>query len=93
MSNTGKTNPGKGKKHSPWISLRWIWLIIIVYLLYLLFFPQNNKYQISYDEFRDSLVLDRVESVVISETTITGLYKEVGEDTVQVDTSKSNDRN
>jgi cell division protease FtsH len=70
--------------------IRWIVIVLIGYLLFQIFFPRDQKRSITYDQFRDSLAMGRIESVILAESTITGHFK-VPDDSINRSREDSSD--
>lgn len=69
-------NKQGGKRLLSFGIFHWIFVAIIVYFLFKIFSPGNNRLTLTYDQFRDSLELGRIESVLLSEEMISGQFKE-----------------
>jgi cell division protease FtsH len=73
---TKKKSSGSGpKRRLPSGFIYWILLMVLLYFLLQFIFPNRNRYEITYNQFRDSLETGSVKSVVLSEKTITGYFK------------------
>jgi hypothetical protein len=53
----------------------WILILVLGFMIIFLFFPRNNAIMITYDQFRDSLVQEKVQYVLIAKSLITGSFK------------------
>lgn len=75
MANQDINNKQKKKPFSLGI-FHWIFIVIIIYFLFKAFFPGNKNLILTYDQFRDSLEMGRIENIVLSEDAITGSFKD-----------------
>ena len=87
MDDKNKKDKPDASKRSPWGFATWLWVLLIGFLVYRLFFSSANMKEITYDQFRDSLKLDRIDHVVLSDKVITGTFREktTGSDSTRKD--------
>lgn len=74
MAIQGTDRQRKGKPVS-WNILQWIFIAAIIYFMFQVFFSRNQQSSITYNQFRDSLAMGRVESVILSQNSIIGHFK------------------
>ena len=70
-----KKNKPAATNRPPWGIATWLWILVIGFLVYRLFLSSGNIEELSYDQFRDSLSMDRIDHVILSDKVIKGTFR------------------